>query len=244
MYEEFLASLEPFRDLTDAQRCRLSDILHEEVFEDDEIIFRIGDPSDALYLVHDGSVVLYTEDLGQPVRLLARLGPGSVLGEIGLQDGSGRGASARASGPTKLLKLPKSDFDQLVHTNPAVGSKLTLLAMSRQFENFEAALELGRRREVRVRVGKEIVVRDEEGRPNRATLEDISFGGCRLAGLPPDWLPERSFTVSFELDAQAELLYACGRIIWRQDDKVGIAFTDVSAAHQQRVRRLLLILLG
>jgi putative ABC transport system ATP-binding protein len=77
---------------------------------DGEILFRQEDPSDYVYEVEEGAVELFrvladgTED---PLRVV---GPGDYFGELGPLLRLPRSATARASGPARLLGLPVAEF--------------------------------------------------------------------------------------------------------------------------------------
>lgn len=76
-------------------------------------IFNQGEPGNTMYVVQDGEVELHVN--GQ---LVEKLGPGGVLGEMGLIDTSPRSASAVARTECKLIPVNHDRFALLVQHTP------------------------------------------------------------------------------------------------------------------------------
>ena len=92
-------------------------------FEADELLMSSGQAS-AMYLVVEGAVeVVARTDSGD--RRLAVLGPGSVLGEMGLLRDAPAGAGVWTTGPTRCYRLDRWAYDQLVEHHPATACRLT-----------------------------------------------------------------------------------------------------------------------
>ncbi len=93
-------------------------------------LFRQGQAGDAAFVVESGAVEIYTEGPGGEV-VVATLGPGEVIGELSLLDGSPRSASARAQGDTSLFRLDKQEFDFLrQNLRPAAYKLMRSMAMT------------------------------------------------------------------------------------------------------------------
>lgn len=73
------------------------------------VVCHEGAPSDCMYLVLEGEVQVAREDAGHSVEL-ARLGPGELLGELGVLDGAPRSATAVCATDCALFELPKVEF--------------------------------------------------------------------------------------------------------------------------------------
>ena len=76
-------------------------------------VFNQGEPGTTMYVVHEGEVDLLVN--GQMVE---KLGPGGVLGEMGLIDTAPRSASAVARTDCKLIPVNKERFSLLVQHTP------------------------------------------------------------------------------------------------------------------------------
>lgn len=69
-----------------------------------ELLFREGDPGYEAYLIESGAMEVYVER-PEGDRVLARLGPDDLFGEMALVGDQARSASARASEPTVLTAI-------------------------------------------------------------------------------------------------------------------------------------------
>jgi ferredoxin-NADP reductase/cytochrome P450/CRP-like cAMP-binding protein len=97
------------------------------VLADGEILFRQGDPGDALYLVRSGCMALYREADG--VRALhARVERGGCFGEVALVQHQPRFATAVAEGPTELMAISRARFSEIYTRSAAVREHLQTLA--------------------------------------------------------------------------------------------------------------------
>jgi CRP-like cAMP-binding protein len=85
-----------------------------------ELVIRQGDEADRFYVIGEGEVEVTQSAEGQ-TRVLRRMGPGEVFGEIGLLSGVPRTATVTAVGDGRLLALEREAFLELVST----GSGLT-----------------------------------------------------------------------------------------------------------------------
>lgn len=70
-----------------------------------DVLFREGDPGDALYVIVEGEVVVETE--GPPRVELVRLGPGEFIGEVALMTDQPRSATVAAVEDSELLRIDR-----------------------------------------------------------------------------------------------------------------------------------------
>ena len=97
-----------------------------------EVIIRKGDPSDALYLVLEGS--LWVQEAATEV------GPGSIVGEIGvLSSTHQRTATVNARTDCVLARVSAEAFQRVYYTNPTVGLSLIRLIIDRLTRQVVAA---------------------------------------------------------------------------------------------------------
>ena len=100
--------------------------MKERQIEAGEVIYREGDPGDAVFVVRMGEVEVSRTVSGQLVRL-AVLCNGAIFGEMGVLRDRTRSTTVRAIGPVTLLAIPKADFlATFQRDNPLA---LTLLQM-------------------------------------------------------------------------------------------------------------------
>ncbi len=99
-----------------------------------EVIFRAGDPGDALYIVADGAVAVLKDDGST----LAELGKGQPFGEMALLSGGTRTATLRATSDGSLLLILKDDFDKLLREDPFLEEQVGKLSHARAISNLGA----------------------------------------------------------------------------------------------------------
>lgn len=232
---DFLAELALFRDLPADLRQLVSTLFEDVAVEDDALVFRTGDAGEYVFAVREGQVVLFTDRVGEPVELKARIGPGEVFGEVAVLQGGGRTLTARAVGPTRLLRLEGRKLLELAGAHEELALRLSKIALGYSFENRSSKAELARRKEARVRLGARVELRTEGKEPIAVVLENLSLGGASLSGLPIGWEIEESRLISIGVDPRTALLSVYARVAWRKQDRLGIAFTRTLADHPLRV---------
>src|SRR6185503_15894884 len=97
MLDAILARSETFGGLSPERLRSLAVHCAEVPVAAGRLVFAHGDPADAVYLVVEGTVAVFRDKVGRAMQLLARLGPGELLGELCLFDETTRTASARAA---------------------------------------------------------------------------------------------------------------------------------------------------
>jgi len=115
-----LHTVEIFHTLGEEERQAIASRLDRRRFRVGEPVFREGDPSDGLYVVHSGEVAIVAEGAGKR-RVLARLGAGECFGEMSLLTGEPRSTSVYATIDADLLFLGETAFEDLIRRYPAVA---------------------------------------------------------------------------------------------------------------------------
>jgi CRP-like cAMP-binding protein len=87
-------------------------------------IFSEGDPSDGMYLVLEGMVLVFTIDENGKERTLSIVTEGQSFGELGLLIGQSRNATIAAGLDVKLLKITPDKLEQLEKEKPALAMKM------------------------------------------------------------------------------------------------------------------------
>ena len=86
---------------------------NQRTLDDGEILFSEGEHADCAYIVDAGELVISTTtETGEVV--LKTLGPGDLVGEMGVIDSAPRTASARAVGPTRLVTVTRNQFTERI----------------------------------------------------------------------------------------------------------------------------------
>jgi CRP/FNR family transcriptional regulator, cyclic AMP receptor protein len=88
--------------------------------------------SDHMLLVLEGDLTVESRSLHDEEDMVVRImGPGSLIGELGLLDGAPRSASCVANTDMAVAVLTRTDFLRLIQDEPRVGARL-LLAVSKR----------------------------------------------------------------------------------------------------------------
>ena len=77
----------------------------------DSLLMKEGEPAHSLLIVLDGEVEVLTAGEHGADRVLATVGAGAFLGEVGLLESVPRTASARATQPVSYFLLDRNGFD-------------------------------------------------------------------------------------------------------------------------------------
>jgi CRP-like cAMP-binding protein len=77
-----------------------------------ELLFREGDPSDALYVIVEGEVAVQTE--GPPRADMSRLGAGAFIGEVALMTDQPRSATVVCTQPAELLRIDRHTLSRVL----------------------------------------------------------------------------------------------------------------------------------
>jgi CRP-like cAMP-binding protein len=84
----------------------------------DEVLFHEGDPGDALYVIVEGEVAVQAE--GPPRVEMARLGPGSFIGEVALMTDQPRSATVMATEDAELLRIDRKTLSMVLASHGEV----------------------------------------------------------------------------------------------------------------------------
>jgi CRP-like cAMP-binding protein len=106
-----------------------------------EILFKAGDPGDALYIVARGKVEVLSNGLSGAETCgcaIAELGQGHAFGEMALLSGGPRTATIRAIEDTELLEIGKQDFDRLVAADRQLADAVKRISHQRAISNLSA----------------------------------------------------------------------------------------------------------
>ncbi len=82
-----------------------------------ELLFKVGEKSDGMYLIRKGQILVYLDKGGQEIPL-ATIGAGSMLGEMALFDKKPRSASARAVEEVEVTKITNDEFNKIMTQIP------------------------------------------------------------------------------------------------------------------------------
>jgi len=124
-----------FEDLELEEIERVSESTPYRSFKAGEIVFRMDDPSDALYFVKSGLVKVSKFLPNGKEAILGMVGQYSVFGELLLTPEERRPSQAEALSDTILIVLPRGVLLKLLEQRPAIALKFIQLMAERLFES-------------------------------------------------------------------------------------------------------------
>src|SRR5262245_47222742 len=130
--EHGLDGVEIFADLEEEERARLAAELETLNLKRGDVLVRQGETADALYVVVTGRFAVTVEGRRQAV---AELGPGQPIGEIAFFAGGTRTATVTALRDSLVLRLGRTEFDDLSAKNPSIWRTLTAALARRVAES-------------------------------------------------------------------------------------------------------------
>jgi CRP-like cAMP-binding protein len=167
-----LSAMPFFAGLDAAALDRLASGTRTRRFRRGEVVFHVGDPGDALFVISAGAVKITLPSENGEEAILATLQPGDVFGELALLDSAPRSATAVALEPTETMVLQRDRFRQLLATEPTIRDAV-LANMAAEVRRLTTHVEDLHFLDVTGRLAKCLLRLAGEGRPDGA-------GGIRL----------------------------------------------------------------
>lgn len=130
MNNEIIAALrnsELFKSLDPASLEQVSTMLSRENIRAGRVIVNEGEPSDKLFLIVNGIVVVKKIAVNESEKILAYLMPGNTFGEVGILEGKPRSATVAALTDTEVIVVPSFVFEDLLMKFPRLGIELARL---------------------------------------------------------------------------------------------------------------------
>jgi len=143
--QSVLDRLELFATMTDPERRALASELTTCPFVRHDVISEQGEMAESLYVLAQGRVVIYRDELEPdgrrgPRTKLATLEAPAYFGEMGLLTGQARTATVIADGDILCYRLDKIGFDAVLRARPELADALSMVVVDRQMAN-DATLE-------------------------------------------------------------------------------------------------------
>jgi len=122
----FLRKVSLFKGFSITDMIIMAQIAQEVSFEAGHVLFRVGDPGDALYLILEGKVDIVNEN----DKLLVSVGPPGCFGEVAVMDKKGRSATVRCVEECRMLMITSKDFQEILEEYPALYKNIVYLLTS------------------------------------------------------------------------------------------------------------------
>lgn len=129
-----LKNTELFADFELDELERVAATTQTRTYRAGEIIYRMDDPADALFLVRSGMVKISKLFPNGKEAILSVVGPQGSFGELLLRPEERRPTQAEALETTRLIALPQAELQTLVETRPELALRLVGLLAARLFE--------------------------------------------------------------------------------------------------------------
>jgi CRP-like cAMP-binding protein len=132
---DHLAGLNLFAECSKRELRHLARLTHLELLEPDAVLFAAGRPSREAFVIVAGHAVVRRRG-----RKVAELGPGDIVGELGLLLHRDHVATATATTSLEVLVLPQGALRQAIDDVPGLGWKLVQTVAERMRANATANL--------------------------------------------------------------------------------------------------------
>jgi CRP/FNR family cyclic AMP-dependent transcriptional regulator len=159
-----------FEGLSEVELKRLNnELLHRKVFTPGTNIITVAQPGEVVYILLEGSVKIYVDQLDGSEVILAFLGPGDTFGEMGIIGSGGRSASVLTLEPCSCLAMDRKTFLQCLRTMSNLSYNLVRL-LSRRLRLANEQIQALSSLDVRGRVARQLLAFAQRyGEPNANT---------------------------------------------------------------------------
>lgn len=134
-----LASVDLFRDVDSQYIAELSAAATERSLWRGDVLFSEGQEPDALYIVTSGRIAIANKSIDGRESVVALMEEGDLFGEMGLFDGLGRSAEARALEPSKVAEIPYDPVRRTYEAHPELLWRVVDM-LARRLRSMDEAL--------------------------------------------------------------------------------------------------------
>ncbi|GAC1600820.1 MAG: Crp/Fnr family transcriptional regulator [Acidimicrobiales bacterium] len=128
-----------FRHFDERVVERIADSSITKTYERNDRVFGEGDEANDLYVVRSGRIAISNRSTDGRESVVALMEQGDLFGDMGLFDGDGRSAEARALEPSQLVEVPYPPIRSMFDEDPAL--LWTVVAfLSRRLRTTDSAL--------------------------------------------------------------------------------------------------------
>lgn len=126
-----LASNELFSEFTAEELDALARAAQMRALHRNDVLFGEGDEPDHLYLATSGRIAIANKSIDGRESMIALMEAGDLFGEMGLFDGEGRSAEARALEASEVMALPYEPVREIYRARPQLLWQVVRLLASR-----------------------------------------------------------------------------------------------------------------
>ena len=110
-------------------------------FKKGTVIFREGEKGDYLFIVKSGKVRVFHEGKDRSEKVVAKLGAGSIVGEMAVITGKPRSASVMTIEDSVVYMIDRDSLFQIFKDYPNVREIIGLESIEREEENIKKLLD-------------------------------------------------------------------------------------------------------
>ncbi len=162
-----------FAELDEASLGRLAARCVDRTLPAGSLLFSTGEESRGLYVVVEGRVRIYRVSPDGREQVLHIEGPGRTVAELPLFDGGKYPASADTMEETRLVFLPRAEFERLYRTNPDAADAI-IRALGKRLRHLVQVTETLAFRDVAARLAMLLAgYAESAGRPVAGGVEVV-----------------------------------------------------------------------
>jgi CRP/FNR family cyclic AMP-dependent transcriptional regulator len=120
-----------FADLTAEERLRIAPLLRRKLFPASTAIIAAEHPGQEVYFILEGTVKVSVDQSDGSSLILAILGPGSVVGEMGVIQRGHRSATVVTMERSSVAWMYRDDFERCLRDYPDIGVRLAAIIAQR-----------------------------------------------------------------------------------------------------------------
>jgi len=136
---ELLRSTDFFAGLSEEALEQVAAASTSRTLRRGDVVFEEGAEPDHLYVVEDGRIAIASKSIDGRESVFALMERGDLFGEMGLLDGQGRSAEARALEPSRIAEIPFAPVKTAFDEDPQLLWGVVALLAGR-LRNMDAAL--------------------------------------------------------------------------------------------------------
>lgn len=134
-----LSSVDLFSDVDQSALDDLTAQAAERSLWRGDVVFTEGQEPDALYIVISGRIAIANRSVDGRESVVALMEDGDLFGEMGLFDGMGRSAEARALEPSKVAQVPYEPVKAMYQAHPELLWRVVDM-LARRLRSMDEAL--------------------------------------------------------------------------------------------------------
>lgn len=151
-----LESIALFEGMKLDELQELNNLMHRKQFQAGSNIITVAQPGELVYLLVDGTVKIFVDQISGSEVILAFLGPGDTFGEMSMMDTSGRSANVVALEKTSCLSMDRQTFQRCLRNMNQLSYNLVTL-LSRRLRLANEQIRALSTLDVRGRVARQIL---------------------------------------------------------------------------------------